>query len=80
MLCAQRLNLILFVADAVEHRSRTHHQQAAQVAVAGFGDASQPRLAAAAVLAGHQADPRRHLASVIEVVAAADAGQHARWR
>src|SRR5689334_22742648 len=64
---------ILFIADAGEHSARTHHQQTAQIMIAGFRDSTQARLTTAAVLTRCEADPRGDLAASSEIVSAADA-------
>ncbi len=78
-LLAAAAEAVLLLPQAGEDRLGAHHQQAAQVAVAGLGDPSQagcPR----AYCPRREGDPGRHLAPVLEVVAAADAGPGGRWR
>jgi len=53
-------------------------EQGAQVVVAAFGDASQPMLAAAGVLTGHQAQPGAELARTLELTHVADCGHQGR--
>ena len=67
---AQRLEAILLVTKATEDRSRAHHKQVPEVAVAGLGDATEPGLATAAVLPRRQPDPRGYLAAIAEFVRA----------
>lgn len=55
-----------------QHRASAQHQKAAQVGIAGLGDAPEPRLAAGTVLPRHQAQPRAERASAGEVVAIAN--------
>ncbi len=66
---------VLLVAQTRQDGAGTHDQKTSQIGVAGLGDPSQSGFAAAAVLARRQAHPGRHLASVLEVVPAADTGQ-----
>ena len=49
-----------------------HHEQRAQVRIAGLGYAAQPRLAARAVLSGHQPEPGGESPSALELVTVAD--------
>ena len=51
----------------VEHGPRAHHQQAAQVGVARFGDAPEPGFSSRAGLPWHQSDPGRELAPAAEL-------------
>ena len=66
---------VLLVAESGQDGAGTHDQEAAQVTVSGLGDAPQPRLAAAAVLPGNEADPRGDLATVAEFVSTPEAGE-----
>lgn len=63
---------VLLGAEACQDGASAHDKQAAQVMVAGLGDAPQPRFAATAVLPWNQPDPRGNLAAVGEFVAAAE--------
>jgi hypothetical protein len=56
---------------------RRFDQQAPGVAVAGLGDAALALLAAAAVLAGHDAQPAHQLARIVEAREVADLGDQA---
>src|SRR5512139_1115231 len=66
---------VLLVAEPGQDGACAHDQQAAQVAVASLGNAPEPLLAAAAVLTGHETDPRGNLAAAVEFVSAAEAGE-----
>ena len=66
---------ILLVAKAVEDSTRTHDQQAPEVAVTGLGDAPEPGFSTAAVLTRCQTDPGGHLSAIVKVVRAAEAGE-----
>ena len=63
---------VLLALCRVEHRARTHHQQAAQLRVSRLGDAPQARLSSRAVLAWHQPDPGSELAPACELAGVAD--------
>lgn len=65
---------VLLVSQTGQDGPTAHDQQAAQVGIPGLGDPAQACFAVAAVLAGHQPDPGGELASVLEVVAAAQTG------
>jgi len=56
----------------------TLDHQRAQIVVATFGDTSQTGLAAAGVLAGHQAEPGAELMAAVELPEVADAGGQCR--
>src|SRR5690606_7815066 len=62
----------------VDHRSGTVDQHGSQVRVAAFAHTQQRGLAAAGVLARHNAEPSCELAAVVEVPGIANAGYQCR--
>ena len=68
------VGLVRLALGGVDHRARPVNQQRAQVGVATLAHAQQRGLAAARMLARHQAQPGRHLAPAGEVLCVAYAG------
>jgi hypothetical protein len=69
-----RKKVALPVTQSGKDGSGAHDEQTAQVGITGFGDPAQSGFAAAAVLAGDESGLGGELATILEIMTAAQAG------